>query len=146
MKIGGKQADLEEQRAALDIVEGFPKAPERVGAAIRHLVPNAFSPGALGWTETISRVVKETNPVEHRTSDGELVDVIDEDEPGDTYVMIVPDDVAARRDGERVRVNAKEVRLLLKEMPPRPPKPPIIVPKPDTPNPNAANPNTRSVR
>lgn len=126
MRVAGTKAALEEQRDAISKLEGFPKPPSFVGKAMTHLVPKAYAPGAVGWTGHLVAVEKEMNPVDVVVG-GEVIEVRQVEEPGDTYIIEIDDVVAARLDGARTSVKNKDVTVNLKPMTPRAKKPPIIL-------------------
>lgn len=96
IKLSGNRASVVEQVEALETLEGYPLAPTHVGRACRHLVPEVYSPGALGWAERLIYVP------EH-----------DEDgRPLQTVEVELPDVVVDRHEGKTARLrDGKEVTV-----------------------------------
>lgn len=90
---GRQRSELEEQLKALAVLEGYPLEPSFVGAACRAIVPRAYSPGAVGWTDKLAE------PME--TDDGQVE-------------VDIPDEVMAKHEGKTVVVDGKPVKIGMK--------------------------------
>ena len=121
MKVAGTKSALESQRDALDKLEGYPKPPARVGKAIAHLVAKDLS---FGRTDHICGVMKDVDVVDIVDDEGNVIDTEQDEVPGDTFVIEVPDELVAKHNGKSVRVGDRDVSLDLRPQTPRAPKPP----------------------
>jgi hypothetical protein len=89
-RLTGPTPDITDQRDAFDVLEGYPRKSENIGAPLLPFVPPTYSEGAFGWTG-------------HAFAVNEVMD--DETgEPTGTSVIFVPDDLAAEHDGETVEL------------------------------------------
>lgn len=93
IQVHGTQANLRDQRDALDKLEGMPKPPGKVGDAVKNLVPKFFTKGGsnFGWTE-------------HSCDLSEDIDTTTL-QPKGTFTLMVPEDVANRHHGKTVQLD-----------------------------------------
>jgi hypothetical protein len=88
-------AKVREQVAALEVAEGYPTRPERIGAEFVRLglVPAQYAPGAVGWTDKLADIV-----------------VLG----GGDVECEVPDAILAKHAGKEVVVDGKTVKIDVK--------------------------------
>jgi hypothetical protein len=90
-QLTGPTATVTDQRDAFDVLEGYPRRSENIGAALAPFVPDEYSEGAIGWTG-------------HAFSVNELFDP-ETGEPTGEAVIYVPDELAAEHpDGTVVEL------------------------------------------
>jgi hypothetical protein len=90
-RLSGQVDAVADQRDAISKLEGYPKAPTFIGSAIRNVVPQTYSEGALGWTAHLCPLV--------------------ESEDGTTATLSVPDDAAMRLQGRSTTVSGRIVTV-----------------------------------
>ncbi len=90
-QLTGPTATVTDQRDAFDVLEGYPRKSENIGAALAPFVPDEYSEGAIGW-------------VGHAFNVNELADP-ETLEPTGEAVIYVPDELAAEHpDGTIVEL------------------------------------------
>jgi hypothetical protein len=87
-RLTGPTPIVTDQRDALDVLEGYPKPPERTGSAADALVPPEYYEGAFGWTAHACHFV-------------ELMDQQTAELTGEA-LLDVPDEMAAAHQGKEV--------------------------------------------
>lgn len=95
MKFRENSAAVRKQVKALEILEGFPKRAEHIGAEFVRLglVPASYSPGAVGWTDKLC----------------DLLDV-----GGGQLECEIPDDVVNRHEGKETTVDGERVKVAVR--------------------------------
>lgn len=98
-------AKVQEQLSAIEKLDGYPKRPSHVGSAFvgAARVPDAYSPGAIGWTDKLAAAV---------------------DAGGGLVECTIPDEIANKYDGQTTTVDGKTVTVTVKVAQPSEPKPP----------------------
>jgi hypothetical protein len=86
----GSTPTITDQRDAFDVLEGYPRKSEHIGAALLPFVPDVYTEGAFGWTGHCFSVNELTDPETF--------------EPTGEAVIYVPDDLAAEHDGKTVEL------------------------------------------
>lgn len=101
-RLSGARLAVQDQRDAIDRLEGLPRHPTFVGAAIGHLVPATWDGTGdtpLGWTKHLCSMIE---------------DVDANGVPLGTAKLDVPDAVAARQQGRSTVVNGRTVTVDLR--------------------------------
>lgn len=92
-RLSGPTAAVTDQRDAISKLEGYPKAPVFIGAAIRHLVPSQWDGTGetpLGWTKHLCSMTEDVD------ADGNKLG---------TAKLDVPADVAAKHQGKEATLD-----------------------------------------
>jgi hypothetical protein len=101
MKYTGTATAVSDQTKAIEILELYPLKPSHIGLAMVSMVPQSYSPGALGWTDKLAAA---------------------NDVGGGLFECDIPDALATKHDGKSVVVDGKTVVVAVKTTQPQDPK------------------------